>query len=121
MNIIYVKKRRKLGYGFPALDASGDNFQAFTDAVTKYTNDNTSQSNTNTSVIFSDDENTSPTYWTVDSSYRYARGAVDKNGIVFVAPRSNESCFTIDTSNDDIDIFDHPTTMPFVRRQRMVT
>lgn len=110
MNIIYVKKRRKLGYGFPALDASGDNFQAFTDAVIKYTNDNTSQSNTNTSVIFSDDENTSPTYWTVDSSYRYARGAVDKNGIVFVAPRSNESCFTIDTSNDDIDIFDHPTT-----------
>lgn len=37
MNIIYVKKRRKLGYGFPDLDASGDNFQTFTDAVTKYT------------------------------------------------------------------------------------
>ena len=48
MNIIYIKKRRKLGYGFPALDASGDNFQAFTDAITKYTNDNSSQSNTNT-------------------------------------------------------------------------
>lgn len=110
MNIIYVKKRRKLGYGFPALDASGDNFQAFTDAVTRYTNDNSSQSNNNTAVRFSDDQNTSPTYWTVDSSYRYARGAVDKNGIVFVAPRSNESCFTIDTSNDAINIFDHPTT-----------
>lgn len=108
MNIIYVKKRRKLGYGFPALDASGDNFQAFTDAVTSYTNDNTPQNNTNTSVLFSDDENTSPTFWTVDSSYRHQPGSIDKNGIVFVPPSSNLCFFTIDTDNDNINIFDHP-------------
>lgn len=109
MNIIYVKKRRKPGYNFPSLTASGDQFEAYVSALAAYTADNS------TVDVYNgyNNQNATPTNLyvsgeTFNGSYQFASAAVNPAGVVAYAPKAANKFMFRDTQDSDaMSVTDH--------------
>lgn len=94
-------------YGFPALDAPGDNYYNWVTAASAYVASNTPQTFTGAGNVISVGDPSGT--WQVGASYRYYHSAINANGLIAFSPFSEKLPFTLDSNDLTFALHDHPT------------
>lgn len=95
-------------YGFPALDAPGDQFDAWVSAASAYVAANTKQADTGSGNVTSFGDSSGQ--WQTSSSYQYVgKNAINADGLVVYPPAASVHFAKLDTNTLTLTVLDHPT------------